>query len=449
MPPMRLVNPLVRPPGVPAPPDSDDSAASSPPPGSAERLAVMVGCVAVFVVAVVLRLWTPSALWLDEALAVNIAAAPLHQIPSLLRHDGAPPLYYYLLHFWMAVFGQSDLAVRALSGVAGLATIPVSWLAGYRVGARWWRPDDDVSLPSLVERRRTGRLVGWTLALLVASSPFAVYYATEARMYALVMLFSVLGLLAVMDVLRRPSLWNALAVAATTSALVYSHYWSLYLVAVVGAGSLWCAWRGPYRRESRFVLGGVALGAITFLPWVPTFLYQVHHTGTPWAVAADFTALVYTFTELAGGNSDAGRGLALVFGFLALLAIAGSALDPRRVVIDLRTRPGVRLLAAASLATLVLAVVASRLAGSTFASRYTAVIAVLVMCVVAYGVTTLADRRVREGVIAVAVAFGLAASIPNAFVERTQAAQVAHAILGGRAGPATSSPTAPTSSAPA
>ena len=35
---------------------------------------------------------------------------------TVLRHDGAPPLYYALLHFWIDVFGLGNLAVRSLSG---------------------------------------------------------------------------------------------------------------------------------------------------------------------------------------------------------------------------------------------------------------------------------------------------------------------------------------------
>ena len=176
-------------------------------------------------------------------------------------------------------------------------------------------------------------------------------------------------------------------------------------------------------------LVGLAAGTCGFGPWVPTFIFQLHHTGTPWATPADFTALVYTFTQFAGGDSDAGRALALLFGFLALLAIFGAGLDKRRVVLDLRTRPGVRGLGLLSGGTLLIAVIAGKLSGSTFADRYSAVILMPCLLVVAYGVTTLADRRVRQGVVAVAVALGLAASIPNAFLSRTQASQVASAVL--------------------
>ena len=51
--------------------------------------------------------------------------------------------------------------------------------------------------------------MAWTTTLLVATSPFAVYYDTEARMYSLVILLSALGILAYCAVLRRPSVWNA------------------------------------------------------------------------------------------------------------------------------------------------------------------------------------------------------------------------------------------------
>jgi hypothetical protein len=197
----------------------------------------------------------------------------------------------------------------------------------------------------------------------------------------------------------------------------------------VGIGTAWFARSGPHARSCRVALVSLALGLCSFGPWVPTFLFQLHHTGTPWASPADFTALVYTFTQFAGGNSDAGRALALVLAFLGLLGVAGSAMDRRHVVLDLRTRPGVRGLAVLAAGTLVIAVIAGKLTGSTFADRYSAVILVPCLLVVAYGMTTLADRRVQQGVLAVAIVFGLAASIPNAFLTRTQAGQVAHAIL--------------------
>ncbi|HMS71618.1 MAG TPA: hypothetical protein PKB03_01160, partial [Baekduia sp.] len=43
--------------------------------------------------------------WIDEGLSVGIAHHPLTDIPTVLQKDGAPPLYYLLLHLWMDLIG--------------------------------------------------------------------------------------------------------------------------------------------------------------------------------------------------------------------------------------------------------------------------------------------------------------------------------------------------------
>ena len=66
--------------------------------------------------------YTRSDLWLDEALSVNIARLPLVDLHEALRHDGAPPLYYVLLHFWTARLRhrrrRGAVAVRRVHGRA-------------------------------------------------------------------------------------------------------------------------------------------------------------------------------------------------------------------------------------------------------------------------------------------------------------------------------------------
>ena len=172
-------------------------------PALTGRLRIAVGVAVGLAIAagLVLRFWTRSGLWLDEALTVNIARLPLHDIPDALKHDGAPPLYYYLLHFWMVVFGQSNSAVRALSGLFAVLTLPVGWFCGRRLG---------------------GRAVAWTMVVLLASAPFAVYYATESRMYALVILLTGCGFLALGRAVDKPRPGNLIAVAVVTAALLYT-----------------------------------------------------------------------------------------------------------------------------------------------------------------------------------------------------------------------------------
>ncbi len=373
------------------------------------RVAIAVGVVLVLAFSVVLRFWTRSDLWLDEALTVDIAGQPVSHIPGLLRRDGAPPLFYVLLHFWMGLFGHSDVAVRSLSGVIGVVTMPVAWLAGRRLG---------------------GRTVAWSALLLVATSPFAAYYDTEARMYALVALLTVLGYLALARALERPRPGNLVAVAVVASALLYSHYWALYLLAAVGLWLLWQARRGPEarRRNAWSAVGAIAVGGLTFAPWVPIFVFQARHTGTPWAAPASFAAMVHAIATFAGGSSNEGRALGLVYFALLGLGLFGLATDRRHVELDLRTQPRSRPLAWVVAATLAMAIVGGIVSRSAFSTRYASVVFVPVVLLASLGLATFLSRRVRTAVLAVAVVAGTIGSLPNITTNRTQAGQVARAI---------------------
>ena len=382
------------------------------------RVAAAVGVVIVVAAGILLRFWTRSGLWLDEALTVNIARLPLHEIPNALKHDGAPPLYNYLLHFWIALFGQSNDAVRSLSGLIAILTLPVGWLCGKRFG---------------------GRAVAWTMLVLLASAPFAVYYATEARMYALVILLTGLGFLALQRATAAPRPGNLIAVAVVTAALLYAQYWSVYLVAMVAIWlvvSIWRARRNDRPREAPWAaLVAVGAGVVLFLPWVPTFVYQAKHTGTPWAAPPNFSAVINAltgFTDNQGSTlqtaTNQGRLLAVIYFAMLALAVFGIGLSGRLIELDLRTQPRSRAVGFVVLGTLFAAIGGGILTSSAFSARYAAVVFLPFLLLVALGTTTLLNPVARLVVVGLAVVAGLVSSAQNVTTQRTQASSVADAI---------------------
>jgi mannosyltransferase len=385
---------------------------------------VLIG--ATIVAGIVLRFATRSDLWLDEALTVNIARLPLRDLPDALRHDGAPPLYYALLHVWMLVFGEGDVAVRAFAGVIGVATLPLAYFAGLRLGGT-----DPV-------RRRW---VAWSAVILMVSSPFAIRYSTEARMYALVIALVLLGYLAVMRALEHASVGRLACVAAVTAALLYTHYWSFFLLAVVAAVLLRAAvGRSATRRASaRRTLLAVGVGGACFLPWIPILLSQLEHTGTPWASPTiSPSTIVSTFSQFAGGRPIVGRALLVVLGLLAVAGVLVRARVNRDADHDDDTDRDnaavlspVRSLALVGGATLLVGLGLSFVAGSTYQVRYAAVMFPFVVLVAAFGVTVLTDVRLRVAVLALAVVLGLVGAWRIIDTERTQAGQVATAIVKG------------------
>src|SRR5215213_4963793 len=137
-----------------------------------DRMAVWVGLAVLVVLSAFVRTRELGVgLWLDEGLSIGIADRPLADIPSVLRQDGSPPLYYLLLHGWMELGGRSEAATHALSLLFALLAVPVAfWAAGALLGER----------------------AAWIAALLTALNPFLGTYAQETRMYSLLVLLTLI-----------------------------------------------------------------------------------------------------------------------------------------------------------------------------------------------------------------------------------------------------------------
>jgi hypothetical protein len=401
------VDPAAPRPEAPHPPVAD--------PGDGTRtrpLLIGILVAGVLAIAVVFRFATKSDLWLDEALTVNIAKLPLSHLTDALKRDGAPPLYYVMLHAWIQVFGSSDVAVRALSGVLGVVMLPLSYYAGKRVAG----PD-----PS------RQRWVAWGAVLVVASSPFAIRYSTETRMYMLAMVLVLLGYLAIWRAIDRPSIGRLVPIALLTAALLYTQYWAFFLVGVVGVTQLWVAWRssGDARRAAIRIIVAMAVGGLLFVPWLPTFAYQMQHTGTPWDTpASPPTNAALGIIDFAGGRMVEGWSLVLPLVVLALLALFGRMHDRWRIDVDLRTFPGVRWEWVVGVLTLLGGLSLSFLARSGFQSRYASVMYPFFALAVAFGLVVVGDRRVRYGLLAFIVLIGFVGGARNVVTNRTQASQV-------------------------
>jgi mannosyltransferase len=237
--------------------------------------------------------------WIDEAISVGIASHRLGALHNLLRQDGSPPLYYLLLHGWMAVWGRSEVATHALSLVFAVLTVPVACWGGARM---------------------SGRRVGVYAAVLAAGLPFLTEYAQETRMYSLIVLLSLLVAVGFVQgfVARRRRYVPLLAVSL--AAALYTHNWALFLglatflAFLVTVRLTPCAGtRAALWRDGALVFAAVA---VMYGPWVPTLLYQAQHTGAPWALAP----VVWSLSE-GGYFLVGGRGAAI-----AILLGAGSGL---------------------------------------------------------------------------------------------------------------------------
>ena len=379
--------------------------------GGRQRWLVWLPVVAAVIGGVALRLvLTRTPLWMDEAQSVANAALPLQDIPRVLRQDGHPPLYYLLLHLWMRVIGEGDAAVRSLSVVFGIATF--------------------APLVALARRLGGAGAVGPALAL-AASSPFLVRYATETRMYSLVVLLALTWWLAVLRAREHPSLSRLAMVAGLVAGLLFTHYWSLFLLGSGGLMLLASARRADDgTRGSRRVLVAHVVGAVPFVVWVPSLLVQLARTGTPWATAPNpLWAGASSLAALAGDvNRGTGLSLFALLLVLLLLGVAGRRVDEQGVELQLVGAPPARPVVGLVALTAAAGLAVTLITGTAFQVRYFSVLLGFVIVVAARGLVQLPTTGVRVVVLAAAVVLGLDGSWHAVDEPRSQSAEVAAVI---------------------
>ncbi|MEE8392252.1 MAG: glycosyltransferase family 39 protein [Anaerolineae bacterium] len=217
------------------------------------------------------RLDTQS-FWNDEGNSARIAERTPDLILAGAGGDIHPPGYYLLLHYWRALFGPSEFALRSLSAVAGLVLVVFTYLLG---------------------RQFFGETVGLMAAFLGAISPFAVYYSQEARMYALLAAISAastyLFLHFLTDTEEKPGFSEKtwfLAYVFTSAAGLYIQYAFPFVLFVHnGVFGLW--WLTVTRRSTNrwqwlaLWAGAQVTIVVLYLPWLRTAVTSV----TGWSSA--------------------------------------------------------------------------------------------------------------------------------------------------------------------
>jgi len=247
--------------------------------GVARRDRSIIGLGLILLLAFALR-WSHLGarnLWFDEAWSWYVSRQPVSVILEEGRSNIHPPFLHIVLKVWTALFGESRVALRMPSLLANVGTIGLTYVLG-----RW------------MLSRRVALLAAFFLAL----SPHQVFYAQEARMYALVTVLTVGAVLAHVRLLREMGmLAGAVARASSGRRLLgwafiymlsgalalYTHVFGALVLTALAVHFLglvaWRSHRGDLPAPPRLLLRRWALWqlglGLLYAPWVTTFIYQV------------------------------------------------------------------------------------------------------------------------------------------------------------------------------
>ncbi len=182
---------------------------------------------ALIVLAAAVRIVTidNQSLWMDEALTAYEAHLPFGAMITTVVHvETTPPLYFIVVWCWVHVFGAGEVALRSVSTLAGIALVPVAYLAA---------------------RELVCRRAALLTAAFVTVNPFLIWYSQEARSYMLLALLSAASLLWFARARANPSRRNLAWWAVCSALALMTHFFAGFLIA---PEAVWLLWSARLRR---------------------------------------------------------------------------------------------------------------------------------------------------------------------------------------------------------
>ncbi len=360
---------------------------------------------AILLLAAILRLLYIGhhSFWLDELFSLKFAS---YRFADLLREVGSfdnhPPTYYLLLHFWIRIFGDSEISLRMPSAIFSFLSVYFTFKAG----------------ELLFDRQ-----VALVAALLLALSGFSIFYAQEARMYSLLAFASVLSVYFLLKFLHQQTRRSLFNLIWSSTLLVYTHLYGLFIIIaeniymlalLYGAGN---RISGLSLKKWLTVQGVIVLLS---LPWLGLLGNRVLNIGKEgfWTQAPTVGSVIETFAAFSGTHG------ALAF-WVAMMLLGALYGFPDRTGIGLkvlrarakRNDGGPVLLALLLvLSPIVLPYIISIITTPIYIIRCTIAGQFAFLLLVAKGVTSLRWAGLRALVLGVLVAVSVAPLLKDGYV---------------------------------
>ena len=189
---------------------------------------------------------------LDEAFSVHNAQHNLGDITRIIANENYPPLYQYLLHFWLNISGVSEGSARSLSVIIGLLSIVIMYLLGKEI---------------------FGRKVGLWAAFLTGISAFHIEFSQEARMYIFLFLLSASTTLFLWKALQSGKKKYLFWYSLFSILNLYTHFFAIVFLACqfLFAVYYFIIKRSPYILRRNYLISLLMI-VIVFAPWLPNLI---------------------------------------------------------------------------------------------------------------------------------------------------------------------------------
>lgn len=192
-----------------------------------------------------------QSLWLDEGIQwwASTSFSLPHLVTEYIKGDFNPPLFHTILHFWIKLFGDSEISLRLPSVMFGVATVYFVYKITelLKLKNKFSILNSQFSIPEIS-------------SLLIATGPLLIYYSQEARMYSLAAFTTVAAFYFLLKYKAKKNKLFAIYYVLLSISMLYSHYLTWLLI--------------PLFLFIQPLLTGIALLAL--LPWLPILWQQTN-----------------------------------------------------------------------------------------------------------------------------------------------------------------------------
>lgn len=205
--------------------------------------------IAAIIMAANLYLLYHQSIRLDESQSINLATRPLGTLIKYNAGDVHVPLYFLLLHFWIQIFGTNVFAIRTLSLIFFIFSLPFIYI---------------------VAKASSNKNIAFLTIILIMLSPFIMWFTMEARMYTLLILVTIINHFLFLRTYNTDGERGKTEYVLSAIAGLYTHYFFIFLLA---SQAIYVLYERLYIKKSSFTKTYFALLFTSFLFFVPWIIY--------------------------------------------------------------------------------------------------------------------------------------------------------------------------------
>ncbi|OGY52790.1 MAG: hypothetical protein A3H67_03360 [Candidatus Buchananbacteria bacterium RIFCSPLOWO2_02_FULL_46_11b] len=189
----------------------------------------------------------------DDLFSVHFARMNLPEMFSYLKNEVHPLFYYFLLHFWLAIFGGKEITARLLSLILNLACLPLLYY---------------------LTKQLINKQVAFLAGLIFALSCFQIFNSAQVRMYGLLTFLGLLSLNLFWLYFVRQKKYTLLLCAIANVLMLLTHLGGIFGVIIQILWFLILIWKKQISRPMiiKFALAQIVILTAWLFWLIPIFL---------------------------------------------------------------------------------------------------------------------------------------------------------------------------------